>query len=142
MEYQGIIKDFGILNRTFLRYVSNAISDRDISYSDSIFLVNIGEKEGTNQEEIANLLAIDTAAVARSVKSMEQKGYIRTERSQEDKRAKALYLTNSGRELYQFLLQLNQQWVDSVLKDLDSSEVKEFVHVVGRMSDRAKAFVR
>ena len=115
MEYMKIIKAFGVLNRTFLSYISKSLSSKDLSYSDSIFLVNIGDKEGASQEEIANSLAIDKAAIARSVKNMEGKGYIRTVRSTVDKRAKELYLSDSGKELYQYMLCLNREWINHVM---------------------------
>jgi MarR family transcriptional regulator, organic hydroperoxide resistance regulator len=99
-------------------------------------------ERGCIHKDIANLLAIDTAAVARSVKTMEQKGYIRIEHSQDDKRIKALYLSDSGKELYQFLRQLNNQWVDYVLSNLDAGEIKDFIWIIENISDRAKAFAK
>lgn len=138
MEYSNIIKNFGILNRTFLRYVSKAILEKNISYSDSIFLVNIGNKEGSSQEEIAETLSIDAAAVARSVKCLQQKGYVKTDRSQNDKRVKTLYLSSSGKELYQFLKSLNDRWIQTVLQNLDEEEIAFFVKTIEKISGQAK----
>lgn len=140
MEYITLIRGFGILNRTFLSYISKSLSDKELSYSDSIFLVNIGTKEGTSQEEIANALAIDKAAVARSVKAMEKKGYIRAEASTVDKRVKELYLTDSGRELYRFMQDLNNYWITSVMGDLDSEQINCFIKTIDHISHRAKKF--
>ena len=140
MEYVKMIRGFGILNRTFLSYISKSLSTKDLSYSDSIFLVNIGDKEGTNQEELAEFLAIDKAAVARSVKNMEKKGYLRTERSSIDKRAKELYLSDSGKGLYQFMQHLNSQWIDHVMGDLESDDIKAFIQTIDHISNRAKTF--
>jgi DNA-binding MarR family transcriptional regulator len=140
MDNTRIIRSFGLLNRTFLSYISKALMDKDLSYSDSIFLVNIGDREGTSQEEIAHFLAIDKAAVARSVKNMESKGYVITEQSQADKRAKELYLTDSGRELYQFMQQINNQWVSQVLQDLDADDVNRFNQTMDKISERAMNF--
>ena len=140
MEYVKMIRGFGILNRTFLSYISKSLSTKDLSYSESIFLVNIGDKEGTNQEELAEFLAIDKAAVARSVKNMEKKGYLRTERSSIDKRAKELYLSDSGQELYQFMQHLNSQWIDHVMGDLESDDIKAFIQTIDHISNRAKTF--
>lgn len=140
MEYVKIIRSFGILNRTFLSYISKSLSSKDLSYSDSIFLVNIGDKEGTNQEELANSLAIDKAAIARSVKNMEKKGYLRTERSNVDKRSKELYLSESGKELYQYIQHLNHQWINHVMGDLDPDEIKAFIQTIDHISKRARNF--
>jgi len=138
MEYAKMIRAFGILNRTFLSYISKNLAAQDLSYSDSIFLVNIGGKEGVSQEELANSLAIDKAAVARSVKVMEKKGYLRTERSKVDKRAKELYLSDAGKDLYQYVQGLNQQWVDQVLADLQPDDMKVFSQTIDRISERAR----
>lgn len=138
MDNTRIIRSFGILNRTFLSYISKSLMDKDLSYSDSIFLVNIGGREGTSQEEIAHSLAIDKAAVARSVKNMESKGYITAVQSRADKRAKELYLTASGKELYQFMQQINDQWVSQVMQDLDADEVERFNQTMAKISERAK----
>lgn len=102
MEDAKIIRAFGILYRTFLSYATKSLLKDDLSYSDSIFLVNIGGREGITQEEISNTLAIDKAAVARSVKNMQSKGYVKAVQSNSDRRAKELYLTDDGKELFQF----------------------------------------
>ncbi len=140
MEDVKIIRAFGILNRTFLSYISKSLSAKDLSYSDSIFLVNIGDQEGINQEELANSLAIDKAAIARSVKNMEKKGYLRTERSNIDKRAKELYLSDSGKKLYQYVQFLQQKWINHVMGDLDPDEIKVFIHTIEHISSLAKTF--
>lgn len=138
MENQPIIKDFGILYRTFLNYISKSIVSKDLSFSDSVFLVNIGENEGVSQEEIANSLAIDKAAIARSVKRMEQNGYIRTKKSGRDKRAKELYLSESGNELFQYMIDLNRGWLKQVLGDLDVDQIGIFAKTIAEISERAK----
>lgn len=140
MDNTTIIRGFGVLNRTFLNYISKSISGKDISYSDSIFLVNIGDQEGANQEEISNLLAIDNAAVARSVKNMEQKGYVRTTISKDDKRVKRLYLTDSGQELYRFMQDLNNQWIDYVMGDVSDGDIRNFIRTLDQISAKARRY--
>jgi DNA-binding MarR family transcriptional regulator len=142
MENEKVIRGFGILYRTFLSYISKSLSSKDLSFSDSVFLVNIGDKEGISQEEIANSLAIDKAAIARSVKNMENKGYLRTERSTVDKRAKELFLTDSGDELYQFMQCLHQEWIDYVMGDLDPDEIKAFIEIIDHISKQALTYNR
>lgn len=138
MESTELIRGFGILNRTFQSYISEALSTKDISYSDSFFLVNIGNNEGTNQEVIANTLSIDKAAVARSVKTMEKKGYLLVKRSKVDKRAKELCLSDSGKELYQFMLDINHKWLDAVMCDLNPKQINDLKQTIANISSRAQ----
>jgi len=140
IEYKKIICTFGVLNRTFLSYITESLSEQDISYSDSIFLVNIGAKEGITQEEISNNLAIDKAAVARSVKNMQKKGYVKTVQSKLDRRAKELYLTETGKELDQFMQQINSKWMNHVLGSLSPEEIKTFSQTIYEIGMRAKEY--
>lgn len=140
MEATKIIRAFGILNRTFISYISAALSNWDISYSDSIFLINIGDWEGTSQEELSEALAIDKAAVARSVKTMEKLGYVKTERSLTDKRAKVLYLTSSGNVLYQNIQSLNAHWLHHVLGDINTHDMDAFIRTIDHISIKAKTY--
>lgn len=140
MEDVKIIRGFGILYRTFLTYISKSLSSKNLSFSDSILLVDIGDKEGISQEKVADSLSIDKAAISRSVKQMEIKGYIRTERSTVDKRTKELYLSDSGKKLYQYIQCLNQEWNKHVLGDLDPNDIKAFIQTIDNISNRAKTF--
>ncbi len=138
--YLKIIRAFGVLNRTFLSYTTNSLMNQDISYSDSIFLVNIGAKEGITQDEIAKSLAIDKAAIARSVKIMHEKGYVRVVQSATDKRAKELYLTNTGKKLYQYLQMLNSQCKNSVFDGLSTDQVETFGQILDKICMSAKDY--
>lgn len=140
MEYLKIIRAFGVLNRAFLGYITKSLMDKDISYSDSIFLVNIGAKEGITQDEIAKSLAIDKAAIARSVKIMHKKGYVRVVQSATDKRAKELYLTNTGKKLYQYLQMLNSQWINSVFDGISTDQVETFGQILDKICISAKDY--
>lgn len=140
MEDVKIIRGFGILYRTFLTYISKSLSSKNLSFSDSVLLVNIGDKEGISQEKVADSLSIDKAAISRSINQMEIKGYIRTERSTVDKRAKELYLSDSGKKLYQYIQCLNQKWNKHVMGDLDPNDIKAFIQTIDHISNRAKTF--
>lgn len=140
MDFVKIARAIGILNRTFQSYLSKALSERDLTYSDSIFLVNIGNKPGVSQEDLSHLLAIDKAAIARSVKNLEKKGYIKTERSIQDKRAKELYLTDSGKDFMQFMDKLHERWAAHVLQDINETDIESFATWIDMMGSRAKSF--
>lgn len=140
MDHAEIIRAFGILYRTFISYTDHALQEQDLSYSDSIFLVNIGAKEGITQEEISTTLAIDKAAVARSVKQMSAKGYVKTIPSEVDRRAKELYLTEMGKELYQLMQRINGKWMDYILNEFSPQEIERLSQMLGKMGNMAKKY--
>jgi DNA-binding MarR family transcriptional regulator len=140
MDEIKLIRGFGILNRTYLNYLSKALQNKNISYSDSIFLVNIGENQGLNQENLSKLLAIDKAAVARSVKNMVKNNYIKIENSVNDNRVKKLYLTDNGKSIYKYILSLNTKWIKYVMKDLGNDEIKTLTYMINTISNKSKEY--
>lgn len=138
MSATEIVREFGILHRTFLDFVSKTLSEIDLLFADSIFLVNIGDIEGITQDGLAKFLAVDKAAVARSVKRMEAGGYVRIARPSTDKRAKKLYLTEKGRSLAELLNHQNEIWVDRVMEEIEPDLRTIVVRSIRRMSRRAK----
>ena len=140
MKNKKIFRSVGVANRIYISYISKELERKELSYSDSIFLINIGDREGITQEEIAKMLAIDKAAVARSVKRMKQMNYVITSQAENDKREKKLHLTKEGVKIYKELLMINQKWIDYVLQDLSNDEKNRLEDRLEKMCIRAKEF--
>ncbi len=122
-----VFQNFGILNRVFMNYLSKLLVEKNITFSDSIILMNISDDEGINQESLAHLLVIDKAAVTRSVKNLEQNEYIRTEKSLKDKRSKKLYLTEQGKQLSLLIKDKNSDWLNIVFKGINQTDIDIFM---------------
>ncbi len=88
-----IAKFVGILNRKFQAYINYSFKDIDISFSEYIFLLNLYDNEGINQEELSTMLFIDKAATTRVIQSLEKKGFLKRKPCDKDKRAKKIYFT-------------------------------------------------
>ncbi|WKY48329.1 MarR family transcriptional regulator [Eubacteriaceae bacterium ES3] len=138
MDELTIIRSLGILSRTFVSTMSKELTATHLSFSESIFLINIGENEGITQEALASFLAIDKAAVARSVKALETKAYLLTKKSASDKRAKNLFLTEKGHTLYQEIYELHIKWAKKALSDLSQAEIHHFASTIEKISEQAK----
>ena len=128
------------MNRTFLSYFSDSIASKGISYSEGIILVNIGYTPGISQDKLAHDLVIDKAAVARSVKSLNGKRHVRTERSRSDRRQNKLSLTESGEVLFRYIRGLNHTWVDYVTSDIREKDLPRIFETIEKMVVKAKGF--
>ncbi|MCI2000004.1 MAG: MarR family transcriptional regulator [Clostridia bacterium] len=73
--------------------------------------MNLYENEGINQEELSSLLLIDKALTARTVKSLEEKGYV-IRKVAEDRRFKKLFLTDKAKSQKEYFYSLLKKWED------------------------------
>jgi DNA-binding MarR family transcriptional regulator len=107
--------------------------DTDVSFSESVVISNIGLAEGISQEEISLSLYIDRAAIARNVKSLEKKGYVKTMRASSDKRTKELYLTDKGHKMYDFIEEKNKERLNHLFKDITNDELEAFKTILNKI---------
>jgi MarR family transcriptional regulator, organic hydroperoxide resistance regulator len=123
MEKKSIGRIVGILNRHFQTYINLRLKNIDIGFSEYIFLINLYDNEGINQEELSSMLFIDKAATARAIKLLEEKGFLTRKTYEKDKRVKKLYLTDKGREYKEYIYLCLEKWVDFTTKGMDKETI-------------------
>lgn len=137
MEEQNFARFVGVLNRQSQAYINIAFKKMDISYSECIFLTNLYDNEGINQEELSSLLFIDKAITAKSIKSLEKKEFLSRKISDKDKRAKKIYLTDKGRNYKEQVFSLLNNWLNSIMNGMNEEDKNIFFKGLKCMSKNA-----
>lgn len=97
----------------------------DITKEQMIVLKKLYEHDGLNQNELAELTYRDKSSLTRLLGTMERKGYIRKERSPEDKRVNYVYLTDTGTDMWYKTKPVAQLVVQYMQADLDHEEMNQ-----------------
>lgn len=127
----------GVLNRQSQAYINNALKNIDISYSECIFLSNLYNNEGINQEELSSLLFIDKTITAKSIKSLSQKGFLIRKQCETDKRAKKLYLTDKAKDCKEEIFSLLEKWKSFITDGMDIKTKNIVFNNLQLMAERA-----
>jgi DNA-binding MarR family transcriptional regulator len=94
------------------------------------FILMMIEKEGTPSTKLGPMMGMEPTSLSRTMKSMEQEGYIRREESVNDKRKVLIFLTEKGLEkrrlIRSFLLSFNEELTSKVSK----TDLKGFYNVM------------
>lgn len=133
----NIEKFVGVLNRQSQAYMSRVFKNIDISYSECIFLSNLYDNEGINQEELSSILFIDKTITAKSIKSLEEKGFLIREKCEMDKRSKRLYLTDKGRNCKEEIFSLLEKWINFITDGMDIKTKNTVFNGLRLMAERA-----
>ena len=137
MERNDLARFVGVLNRQSQAYLINAFKSIDIGYSECIFLSNLYDNEGINQEELSSVLFIDKTITAKSIKSLEKKGFIMRKKCEIDKRAKKLYLTDKGKNCKEQIFSLLENWINFITDGMDGKTKKIVFSGMQLMAERA-----
>lgn len=128
MDYMSIGYHFGILNRRSQAFISYACQPWQISYPEYVILVELYRGDGCSQDALCKSLTADKALIARNVKKLETKGYIRRQQDQTDRRFKYMYLTEKAKHIQHALLDILQRWIHEVTKGMDPVLIEQTIH--------------
>ena len=135
---KSVFRSIGVLYRTYLSYADEFLKGTGVSFSESVIITNVGMNEGTNQEEIAKSLYIDRAAIARNVKSLSEKQLLNIKKNSQDKRAKALYLTAKGKELYDYITKMNMDRLEKLYSGINAEELNIFLETFNKIEENLR----
>ena len=123
MENLQVARCFSVLDGRSRSYVLEACRPLEITYSEYVLLLRLFDCEGASQEELSRVLQTDKSAVARTLKLLEQKGFIRREKDAQDRRIKRIRLTEYGRMQHPFLMTVMNSWVNYLIDTLSPQDI-------------------
>lgn len=120
------------LNRllvSFFKYImeleeKKLITDEfaDITYNDMHVIEAIGMDKPLKMSQIAKKLAVTTGTLTKSMDALEKKGYVRRERSSNDKRVVNIILTDRGIQAYKHHERFHQDMIAFILDNVSEEE--------------------
>ncbi|PXV87776.1 DNA-binding MarR family transcriptional regulator [Lachnotalea glycerini] len=129
---------FGILNRQLQTYINLAFKKIGLNYWECIFLVNLYDNEGMNQEKLASILLIDKSIATKNINSLVNKGFIIRKINEQDKRAKNLYLTDKGKDYKEQIYSLIEKWIDYISDGIDKDTQDFVINKLHIMAEKAR----
>ena len=107
-------------------YIKDKLSDADITEGEFTYLANIFYAEAMSQRELADLLFVSQANVAKMLKKLEAKNLIERVVDENNKSRKLIYLTEKGKAITLSLLNFTFSWESKILDSYSNEEIKKF----------------
>lgn len=138
MDYRSTARSFGILDRRSQNYIVTACASLGLTFSEYVLMLNLYENEGVRQDDMAALMCVDKAVVARTIKMLESKELVSRVQGTTDKRVKRIYATPAGKEQEEFLRNVLQRWIDYLSAGVDPLVVPALLQGFAQLAQRAK----
>lgn len=104
-----------LIGKGYVTYVNHNIDEYGINATQLHLLFEISCQSNINQEKIAKRCGINKGAVARSIKKLEDKGVVKRQIDENNRRQNILTLTEEGEEILKKSIIILQNWEDSVI---------------------------
>lgn len=114
-----------ILRGDFTQFCGQRLKELGLSQGLLYFLLYVGRHPGCSAGELASVIGADSGHTTRSVEKLVQQGFMTRTRSQQDKRAVVLELTEQGREAFVQAGQWFRQWEVQRTQGLSGEELTQ-----------------
>ena len=132
----NLIRRVGLLYRYMMRAIDIEMAALDIGAGRFSYLFMLYIREGLTQQEMADRLQADKAAVARTLAQMEDQGFVARRRDPSDRRVTRVYLTARSRALRGALEEAVSRVMTRMRGDLDSAQWRQLELQLGAMLER------
>ncbi|MCW8355097.1 MarR family winged helix-turn-helix transcriptional regulator [Marinomonas pontica] len=93
----------------------------------------ISKIHNCSAKDIANKLSLDKSQVTRTLKELVNEGYVDKKRSPCNHRTQLLTLTQTGNELLNDLIALDQATVQNMTQNLSQQQIEDFIRIAETM---------
>ncbi|WP_297420325.1 MarR family winged helix-turn-helix transcriptional regulator [Clostridium sp.] len=132
--YQHIGKYIGEIHRTSGIYFSKKFSKFGIGAGQYLFLLNLYKNDGITQEELTEKVKLDKATTARAIKKLEDEGYVKRVKKENDRRAYKLQVTEKAEQIKEEVYLIMDEWESKIRSNLTDEESEELAKLLEKLS--------
>jgi len=125
-----------ILHRQAQIYMNHTLQPYDMTAAEYPFLMYLAHHDGVIQEELSGHLYIDKAATTRSIRSLEEKGFLVRRKDAGDRRCNRVFLTAKAKELEPVLRQAASRFNAFLLEGLPAEDQDRLLTYLEDMVER------
>lgn len=122
-----ILREIVTISRCVTTIRNEEFKEFSLTRGQHAFLIRIMENPGISQEDLSYMLRTDKTTTAKALKKLEEKIYIRKEKSESDKRSWGIYPTDKLVEIYPFLVEKIESTAMNSLNMLNEEEKEIFL---------------
>ncbi len=128
-----------VLYRRNQVYLDAALKEYNLTASELAFIISLYKKDGISQEELSTRLAIDKAATANALRSLENKGYVSRTRNPQDRRANIIIITEYARRMEKGVRKQLRNWTNFLTEGIEKESVQTMFEVLEKMAKKVES---
>ena len=128
-----ILRDIGVIARALDSIANVEFKEYELTRGQYVYLVRIYENQGIIPEHLADMIKVDRSTASRAIQRLVEKGFVKKELDNENKKIIHLEVTARGRERAQFILREHDYSSLTALKGISESDQQTLNKLVKKM---------
>ena len=126
-----------ILYRYGQSYMNKKVEPLDLGKGQLSVLLFLYRYDGSSQQQLTDYLRVDKGCIAKTIKKLEQDGYVTRETDANDKRAFSVHLTQKAKDAMPAIRQAIYSWEDVITAGLNEEEKAVAGQIIYKMAKNA-----
>ena len=136
------MRQISITYRCAMRFRETELEDTGLAGCQTPYLTALFRQPGISQEEKSRQLTVNKSSVTRQLAILEEKGYIRRQSSESDRRLLLVYPTDKALAIKERLYRCYHDWSSYLTKDFTDEEQALLSDLMARIAQRAEDYVK
>jgi DNA-binding MarR family transcriptional regulator len=132
-EPTDFVELFGAVKRRITAIASDAYGELELGSMQAKLLRHLGLRGPSSQAELARATASDPTLTGRTLQTLIDRGLVRRERSDEDRREYVLDLTAAGRKVRERVEKARARVAAELVAALDDRDLDDFDRIAGKL---------
>jgi MarR family transcriptional regulator for hemolysin len=128
-----LIEDLAAFNRKLRAVFDKIVRERNMTLPRARVFFTLNKKDGINQKELADRLELETPTLVRILDAMEGQGFVERRVAGSDRRAKEIYITETGKVVAGEIDDIAVSVRAQVIAGISESDLKTTLNVIRAM---------
>lgn len=128
-----LIEDLAAFNRKLRAVFDKIVRERNMTLPRARVFFTLNKKDGINQKELADRLELETPTLVRILDAMEGQGFVERRIAGSDRRAKEIYITETGKVVAGEIDNIAVNVRAQVIAGISESDLKTTLNVIRAM---------
>lgn len=116
-------------------YFTKRFNKFGIGSGQCLFLLTLYDNNGMTQEKLTKKLKLDKATTARAIKKLEDEGYVKRIKKEDDRRAYNLMITEKAEEIKEEVYSIMNEWESMIKNCIKREEAEELLILLGKLAN-------
>lgn len=122
-----VFKLFKVIDKHSDEFLDGKLKKYSLCSCHRIFIKKICENPGITRDNLKNIVHVHPSNTTRTIDYLHEKGYIEKQINEDDKRICLLYPTDKLKEVYNYLIDVEKEWINIITKGLKEDEVDNYI---------------
>jgi DNA-binding MarR family transcriptional regulator len=127
------METFGTLKKAISTFATQLYAHEGLGPTQVLFLRQIGKQSGISQAELARATSTDPALTGRVLQTLVDRGWVRRQRSEIDRRGYVLELGAAGHRTVERLEKVRARTVTRFTAALDARDLEDFERITKKL---------